>query len=710
MLTNEVDQASTASSFGMEAPKPSGVRWRDPRFWVFAAPLFFVVVLAFLPILGNGFVYFDDNENFLENLDYRGLGWSQLGWAWSTLLLGVYQPLAWIFLEFQFVLFGLDPRGYHLASLLLHAVNSVVALSLTHALVCRSVPSLARNHPWMAYGCSALAVALYAIHPLRVEVVAWASCQPYLPCVLFYMLSILAYLRACDDAGVVDRRWLFVSWGWFICALLSKAVAVSLPFVLILLDLYPLRRLESSSGFVKALREKSFFFVASVVFILVAVLGKQSNESLRTVEHTGLWARVAQSGYGLWFYLAKTVVPGNLVAYYPLPRLADFRGPLYIVAVVMTASVFAVVLRQRRAHPGWLGVWLAYVVSLAPNLGLVTIGNQLVADRYGYLPTLPWVVAGACLLLRGVTGNATNTNVRRWAVLLPGILALVALIPWTWRQCRTWRTTESLWTNVLDHGERNNATPHFNLGADKARLGRHSEALSNYREALRVDPKSPDANNLMGASLDALGQADEAFSYYRAAVRLEPIYPGARNNLGSALARQGNLREAVAQFSEAVRQHPNFPLARKNLGLALSRLGRLREASTALAEAVRLNPRDVELWQVFAVNQARLGRMDEAIEAFSKAMTLRPNSADLERNLGLALEQRGRLDEAIRHYSAAVRLEPDRVENRALLGSAQAQRGHDAEAAQQFREGLRLEPESRELRQALDELEKSQKP
>ncbi|WP_422926828.1 tetratricopeptide repeat protein [Singulisphaera sp. PoT] len=705
---SEADRPTAPEAKALAVSNSSTGILSDPRFWAFALPLFIIVALAFLPILGNGFVYFDDDENFLGNRNFRGLGFSQLGWAWTTLLLGVYQPLAWILLEVQYVLFGLNPWGYHLASLLLHALNSVVALALTYSILRRSAPELVERYPRRAYGCSALAILLYAIHPLRVEVVAWASCQPYLPCVLFYMLSILAYLQAADLDGSKARSWQYVSWAMFLCALLSKAVAVSLPVVLMALDFFPLRRFEDRSRIAGVLREKAFYLAASAAFVLIAVVGKQSNESLRTIDDSGLWARLAQSGYGFWFYLLKSVAPVNLVAYYPLPKRAEFWGPTYLVAVGASVGLFLVIVRHWKAHPGLLTTGLAYLASLAPNLGFVTIGNQLVADRYCYLPALALAVGLAFLLLRWTT--APNLKGRPWVEVVPGLLFSMALLPLTWQQCRSWKTTEALWVRVLENGDRQHPTPYFNLGADQARRKRYDQAMANYREALELDPNSPDANNLLGAALDALGKPDEAFAYYRKAVKLEPIYPDARNNLGSALAREGNLREAVAQFSEAVRQRPEFPLAQKNLGLALSRLGRLREASTALTKATRLAPEDPELWQLLAVSQAKLGRLDDAIEAFSKALALRPDSGGLERDIGLALEQKERLDEAISHYAAAVRHEPSLVDNRILLGSALARRGRLDDARLQFQEGLKLEPENPELRRSLDGLGSLPKP
>ena len=215
---------------------------------VTALLLVLLVVIAFFPCLQNDFVNWDDDQNFLENPFYRGLGWAQLRWDWTSFWLGVYQPLAWMILGAEYVLFGLKPWGYHLTSLILHALNTVVLFLLTVSLLtrCRSRPG--PEDPGRMALAAGLASALFAVHPLRTEVVAWASCQPYLPCALFSMLAVLAYLRAFPDGQTPRWRWLLATFALFVAALLSKAVAVTLPAVLLILDVYPLRRLGGGPG------------------------------------------------------------------------------------------------------------------------------------------------------------------------------------------------------------------------------------------------------------------------------------------------------------------------------------------------------------------------------------------------------------------------------------------------------------------------------
>ena len=242
-------QAAVAPVLSLHAgPNPDRLPAWDRRTWLVAIPLALVVIYAFIPILNNGFVLWDDNQNFLENPYFRGLAAAQVKWAWTTFWVGAYQPLAWMLFESQFVFCQLDPRGYHLTSLLLQVANAVALYVLTVTLLVRCRADSCLDSSWPCILSAGLATALFAVHPLRAEAVAWASCQPYLPCILFSMLAVLAYLHAFPIDSSPQRVWLAGSFLMFVVALLFKAVPVSLPAVLLILDVYPLGRLTDVTG------------------------------------------------------------------------------------------------------------------------------------------------------------------------------------------------------------------------------------------------------------------------------------------------------------------------------------------------------------------------------------------------------------------------------------------------------------------------------
>ena len=247
-------------------PRPKGAS-HEPYAWLAVLGLTLLCVLAFAPACGNGFVFWDDNAYFQTNQDFRGFGPAQIGWAWRTKLLDVYQPLGWMLNEAEYVCWKLDPRGYHISSLVLHIANVLLLLLLSVRLVSVRLPDLARQHPTALTACAVLAVALFAVHPLRVEAVAWAACQTYLPCITCYLLSLLAYVRYRTASPY--RHWLVLAWTLFVAAFLFKAAAVTLPFVVWLLDRLVLPPRPEGRRSVRG--ERLLFFVPAAVFMAVTV-------------------------------------------------------------------------------------------------------------------------------------------------------------------------------------------------------------------------------------------------------------------------------------------------------------------------------------------------------------------------------------------------------------------------------------------------------
>jgi tetratricopeptide (TPR) repeat protein len=453
------------------------------------------------------------------------------------------------------------------------------------------------------------------VHPLRVEAVAWASCQPYLPCALFSMLAVLAYLRAFSDGPCPRRGWLVGSFALFVAALLFHAVAVSLPAVLLILDVYPLRRLGDGPGrwLGPAARrvwwEKVPFVLMSLVFMGLAIAARR--QSLASVEQTGVSASLARACYGTWFYLLKTALPLNLSAVYPAPREIDWQAPQFLGSIVGTLAVSLALFLLRQRWPGLLAAWLSYLVILAPNSGIIRIDDQIAADRYSYLSMLGWVVVAAAGLCR-LWGAAWRSREAAIGITALGLGALLVLVPMTWNQCRTWRDSETLWTHALNHGAAESSLAHYNLGLVFQHQEKLVAAAAHYAEALRLNPGDVEAHGNLGVILQHQGKLAAAAAHYTEALRLNPNYLQAHYNLGIVLSRQGKYEAAAAQYAEALRLNPGFARAHHNLGVDLSRQGEYEAAAAHFAEALRLNPGDIESQEDLGREHSRLRKPKRA--------------------------------------------------------------------------------------------------
>ncbi len=406
---NEFGQEGTTQAVVAPVPSQAPREARDWRTSLVAIPLVLIVIYAFIPSLATDFVSWDDDQNFLVNPYFRGLGLAQVKWAWGTYWLGVYQPLAWMLFEAQYVFCQVDPRGYHLTSLLLQVANALVLYVLTVALLVRCRPDWGFASPWTCSLSAGLATALFAVHPLRIEAVAWASCQPYLPCILFSMLSVLAYLHAFPvDSSPQREGWLVASFFLFVTALSFKAVAVSLPAVLLILDVYPLRRFPGETGgwfgasARNAVSEKVPFVLISLLFMGLAFVARVQSPLL--TEHYEASKGIAQACYAIWFYIQKTLLPLDLIAFYPLPEKQNWLALPYSLSILATVAVSIALFLLRRRWPGLLAAWLSYLAILAPTSGIIRNNSGVIAaDRYSYMAMLGSVMlaaAGFCRLWR----------------------------------------------------------------------------------------------------------------------------------------------------------------------------------------------------------------------------------------------------------------------------------------------------------------------
>ena len=656
------DENRSAPRLRPKRPDPAPIPPAPPtvRAWWVAIPLVLLVVAAFAPVLENGFVDLDDEEQFVKNPHYRGVGPAQIAWACRSMLLGAYQPLTRVMQGLEYTIWGMDPHGYHLASLTLHAAVAVVLFALTCALLRRAMPGAGAGP--VAAG-SGLAVALFAAHPLRAEVVAWATAQGYLPCTLFGMLTVLAYLRAQPPDGRTRPGWLVVSYALFPLALAGYSVPMGLPLVLLVLDVYPLRRWGgdrgwSARGAFRIGLEKVPFLAASAWFGSMAVAARSTQGSVPGLADFGVMPRVAQACYSAAFYLARTALPAGLSSCYPAPPRPDWTEPRFALSILVVAALSATAFGLRRRLPALAAAWACYLVILLPNSGLVRNTELLAADRYSYLATMALVAPAAAGLVglgRRLREAAPPARIAAAGVAAAAVVILAGM---SREQCRVWHDSVALWGNADRQLGRPDAYLLTMLGRAQLNAGRGEEAVATLVEAVRAAPHFPLAHDKLGLALLGQGRLDEAAPHFAEAVRLEPRYVEGRMNLGFIHAQRGRPREAEAQFAEVLRLNPDFPEGRRNLGALLSEQHRDAEAEAQFAEAARLEPENPVTRMDLGYALFAQGKAAEAADQFAEAARLRPDDPDARNNLGAALTRQGRLAEARDQYLLALRLNP----------------------------------------------------
>lgn len=513
--------------------------------------IFAATFAAFLPALSNSFVNWDDTSNFVNNPHYRGLGLSQIRWMFANFHLGHYQPVSWLTLGLDYLIWGLNPFGYHLTNLLLHGLNAVQF----YFIALRLLASKENELDFSITGAAAFAALFFSLHPLRVESVAWATERRDVLSAFFYLATLQAYLKGSKAA-----------WFLYPLALLSKVTAVTLPAVLLLLDYYPLRRPGID------LRGKIPFFLMALYAGTVGLLAQASSPALVLMEDYGMPSRLAQAVQGLPFYLWKTLIPLSLSPWYGESYLTS-RISLAAAALAL-AAVTALFWAQRRRRPYWLAAWTCYAAMIFPSLGIVKSGRQIVADRFSYLPCLVWaLLAGAAFgyLLPRARGKASAAALA-WLLILGGL---------TWRQTTFWQDTVTLWSRALSLNEKSSLAQ-INLAVGLMQEERNEEALIHIEKQLEL-PQNPKVSRFLsyigararsniGVDLAIQGKTAEALAQYRRALQMDPGAAQIHNNLGILFYQNGDNPAAIKEFEHALRVDPKSSETRANLERARKKI------------------------------------------------------------------------------------------------------------------------------------------
>jgi Flp pilus assembly protein TadD len=566
-------------------------------------------------------------------LTLRGIAWAFTATSGDSF----WHPLTWLSLMVDVELFGLAPGPHHLVSAAIHAANAAILF-------------LALRRMTGATWRSAFAAALFAVHPLHVESVAWASERKDLLSTFFFLLALLAY------AGYAARprpRAYAVVVLCFALSLMSKPMMVTFPFVLLLLDGWPLRRTPSVRWPTLLAEKVPLLLMAAGSAAVTLSFGEPSWAV--PLDRVPLGMRLANAALAYAGYLSKTVWPVRLAVFYPHPATLPGGIPWLKAAgsFLLVAAATAAVLWQARRRPWLAAGWFFFLGTLVPVIGLVQVGGQGMADRFTYVPLIGIFVAAAW----GGSEVAARMHVTPFAKGTAAAVTVALLAAVSWRQLGYWRSTETLFNHALEAtGE--NWVARAALGTAALESGRNGEAVAQLTQAIRLAPDAPALHNNLGQAFDRLGRGPEARAAYEGELRIYPASVEARYNLGNRLLAEGRPTEAAAAFRELIRRAPGHAGARRGLGLALGRTGAFGEAVGQFREAVRLEPRDAESRYGLGLALARTGATDEAIDALRESLALRPGSAETFNSLGALLAEKGRTDEAARLFREALRLDP----------------------------------------------------
>ena len=685
--------------------------------------LLLAVALVFGQTLRHELINSDDDQYVYRNPHVaRGFTAQRIAWAFTQFHAANWHPLTWLSHMLDCQLYGLNhPGGHHLTNVLLHAASAILLFLLLR----QTIGSLWR---------SAFVAALFAVHPLHVESVAWVAERKDVLSGLFFMLTLAAY------TGYARRpfsllRYLLVTL-LLVLGLMAKPMLVTLPFLLLLLDYWPLGRWQGAGSggaptaffpvagaaglpFWRLLAEKLPFMALAAVSCVLTYFAQETSGAI--CQRLPLTARIANALVSSVAYLRQFVYPVGLAAIYPYSQdsLAAWK---IIGSGLLLAGISLAALVCRRKCPFLLVGWLWYLGMLVPVIGLVQVGSQAMADRYTYLPQIGPYIA----LTWGIERVSRGWPYRR---RLAGAAAalVVAVLAWcAWRQVSYWKDDETLWRHTLactsknwlahnnlgaalagrgqidaaiDHYQQsleiapNYDLAHNNLGAALAGRGETDAAIDQYQQALKINPQNAMARDNLAMALLGRGQADKAMVHYEQALKIDPDDAAAHYNLGNLLAGRGQVDAAIEHYQEALKIKPDYAEAHGNLGIALAGLGQLDAAIDHYQQALKIRPDDAEDHYNLGLALSHRGQVDAAVTQYQEALQIKPDYAAAHYNLGMLLANRRQVDEAIAHYQKALEIRPDYAECHGNLGNALAAQGKLDEAIQHYRAVLRLNPQ-----------------
>ncbi|MFA6471650.1 MAG: tetratricopeptide repeat protein [Candidatus Latescibacterota bacterium] len=647
------------------------------------------LVLATVAVYGQvynfDFINIDDNKYVYEN--YTILGGLNLKSVISSFTAtqgaGLWIPVTWLSFLADLKLFGLNPGAFHLTNVFFHILNTLLLFALFRKLT---------GYVWR----SAFVAALFALHPLHVESVAWITERKDVLSIFFMLGALYTYVKYTERLSLGKY---VLTLALFCLGIMSKPMVITFPFILLLVDYWPLCRLhgfwkvssQNSKGMSAAkvtnrrvLIEKIPFFLISAAASAITFVVAHRDNALLSVENYPLSQRIQESIISYVLYVWKTIVPQHLAVFYP-HRSGEIPLGETACAFLVLVGITALVIRFSRRFSYLSFGWLWYLVTLLPVIGIFQAGEQRMADRFTYLPIIGLFVMGVW----GISGSFNCWSRRK--LILPILMSAVVLLygSLAWIQVRYWKDSYTLLTHALAVTT-DNSLAHNNLGLYLCAHGNIEEGLHHYKEALRIDPGQPEACSNVGSILFDQGKIDEAIVYFRKALEISPNFEKAHHNIAIAYDVQGRADEALIHYNEALKLNPgNYKLLR-DIGVHWHKNGNYDKALWYYNEALKRNPSLAGMHYNIGIILNDEGKTDEALTFFKEELRLNPNFAEAHYYLGNVLVKQKKYDEAITHYNDAIKLKPDLVEAHKNLAYIYKNLGNNEAAAREENEVMRL--------------------
>ena len=653
------------------------------------AVLAIVTLFAFRGVWKNDFVNYDDKDYLLENQHVQqGLTAQTVAWAFTANYAGNWHPLTWISHTIDWKLYGNNPRGHHMTSVALHAANAILLFLLLLYMTGFT-------------GRSAMVAFLFALHPAHVESVAWVAERKDLLCAFFSLAALLAYAWYAGSPSWKRFAWVVCA---FAGALMSKPMAVTLPFVLLLLDYWPLRRIAFAQDagarrFSSLLIEKWPLFLMAAISSIITLIAQRAGGSVAALHALPLWERLANAAISYCRYMRIMFWPNPLRAYYYYD-VNHVRVLAAVFAAVALILITAACWCFRKQKPYCLFGWLWFLGTLAPVIGIVQVGKQALAERYTYLPFIGLFIAIVWLAGEAVTKFPKLRN----AAQLLAVAILAACVAKTNAQVKVWKNNFTLFNHVLQIDPRGEL-PNTNVGMEFVRQGKYAQAEQYFERSLVFDPSW---SVTLAYSAVCLMQTHDprdlplAGQRLEEALRTDPDDPGILSNMALWYGLTGRPRDEEEYSRMVLAAHPDFVMARLYLGDALQSQNKLEQAAQQYRQALTVVPDNYEAHSSLGNVLDKQGLPDEALKEYRLSLSIEPNQAQAHFKIGRILTQTHHLPEAVEEFTQALRFDPSKANTHNDLGVALYQLGKYENAAEQFSEAVQLDPSFADARRNLD--------